>query len=141
MTDWHTEFPAPEPVIDWAAVKRERKRRGWVHFTAGGDVPTEGAFAWIVMSQIPYFDPTLPKWRDNCGHLLDFDTARCTACGQEFARPGFTQWGSYGIGIVVQYLPQGEALYHEECAPVGWNQPYIPALPKPTPDATQPRLF
>lgn len=128
--------PTEGPVIDWDAVRRERKRRGWVHWTAGGSVATEGGFAWIVMTHAATGAPQYAKFRATCGHLLDFDTARCTACGEPFPRPGV----AYGIGIVVQYLTQGEALYHEACAPEKWLRPFQVPISEP-PAATQARLF
>lgn len=148
--DWFEEAdPTPEPDYDWDAVDAEFKRRGWTHSTAPRYPTRPGDFAWIVMTQDHTGDPAWRKWpegtpltakdREGCGHLLDFETARCTACGQPFPRPGWSEIGSYGIGIVVQYLEQGEALYHTEtCAPAGWNA--RPAE-KPAPDAEQLRLF
>lgn len=138
----------PEPDYDWNAVRAERKRRGWRHFQSGWPHHV-GEFAWIVMTQDHTDDPAWRIYpsgkvgtaedRERCGHLLDFETARCTACGEPFPRPGWSEIGAYGIGIVVQFLEQGEALYHETCAPAGWNAP--PQPPPAAPEAEQLSLF
>jgi hypothetical protein len=142
--DWDVDQPPEEPVIDWNTARQERKRRGWVHFQ-GGSLPQVGGYEWIVMSQdhtddpnwilYPTGKPMTPGFREGCGHLLDFETARCAGCGQPFEIPPL--WGSMqpGLGVVVQFLEQGEALYHDEtCAPEGWNRR---PDPKPVPNAVQ----
>lgn len=144
--DWDADQSPEELVIDWNAARQERKRRGWVHFQSSL-LPQVGGYEWIVMIQdhtndpnwilYPTGKPMTAKLREGCGHLLDFETARCAGCGQPFEPP--PPGAGYGIGIVVQYLEEGEALYHTEtCAPEGWNRR---PEPKPAPDAVQGRFW